>query len=125
MYHECCLLFSEGEYPSRIIISSRSDREPKEIEKDEKEISKPINTNIRVTHINTQHSHSASLALAINLKQIYVLWPQNPAYCQIMEPLCHKNGKLIDASEIYICFAHSYNTPLQHIKPLYILWTKI
>ena len=50
-----------------------------------RKISKPINTNIRVTHINTQHSHSASLTLALTLEQFYD--PKTPHIVKIINQI--------------------------------------
>ena len=73
--------------------------------------SKPINNNIRVTHINTQHSHTASLTLAANLEKFYD--PKIPHIVKIMEPLCNKKGTLIDIPKNYRCYikTNSKNTP--------------
>ena len=67
--------------------------------------SKPINNNIRVTHINQQHSHNSSLTLAENLETFYD--PSIPHIVKIMEPLCSKKGKLLDIPKNYKCFIKS------------------
>ena len=72
---------------------------------------KPINNNIRVTHINTQHSHTASLTLAANLEKFYD--PKIPHIVKIMEPLCNKKGTLTDIPKNYKCYikTNSKKTP--------------
>ena len=75
-----------------------------------KKNSKPINNNIRVTHVNQQHCHKSSLTLAENLEKFYD--PSIPHIVKIMEPLCSTKGKLMDIPKNYKCFVKS-NTEMR------------